>query len=172
MRPDLQVAKCQEDEMNRIRGIRVVMGICAALAASSARADGGPFVGRWHWNRAQSKLPPGGPVPNDLTSEISRADSHVKWSVTILTTDLGTQAWHIETFEAAADGESHPISSDTALACRLAGGGLQTTFKGPAGESDTQTCTLSPDGKQMTCSGALTGRDGATVNYVDVYDRM
>src|SRR4029077_9602069 len=74
MRPDLQVAKCQEDEMNRIRGIRVVMGICAALAASSARADGGPFVGRWHWNRAQSKLPPGGPVPNDLTSEISRAD--------------------------------------------------------------------------------------------------
>ena len=158
--------------MNRIRGITVVMGICAALVASSARADGSPFVGRWRLNRAQSKLPPGGPVPNDLTSEISRADSRVKWSVTILTTDLATEARHVETVEAAADGESHPISSDTAVACRLAGDRLQTTFKGRAGQSDTQTCTLSADGKQMTCSGALTGRDGETVNYVDVYDRM
>src|SRR5690348_10457420 len=83
--------ECQEDEMNRIRGIEVVLGLCAALAASPARSDGRPFVGRWHWNRAQSTLPPGGPVPNDLTSEISRADSHVKWSVTILTTDLTTE---------------------------------------------------------------------------------
>jgi len=158
--------------MNRLRGIRVVMGLCAALAASSARADGSPFVGRWHWNRTQSKLPPGGPVPNDLTSEISRVDSHVKWSVTILTTDLTTEARHVETIEAAADGESHPISSDTAASCRVADDGLQTTFKGPAGQSDTQTCTLSADRKQMTCSGMLTGRDGETVKYVDVYDRM
>jgi len=158
--------------MNRIRGISVVTGLCAVLAAGSARADGSPFVGRWHWNRAQSTLPPGGPVPNDLTSEISRADSHVKWSVTTLTRDLGTEAWHIETFEAAADGESHPISSDTAASCRVASDGLQTTLKGPDGQSDTQTCTLSADRKQMTCSGTLTGRDGETVKYVDVYDRM
>ena len=158
--------------MKRIRGIRVVMGLCAALAASSARADGSPFVGRWHWNRTQSKLPPGGPVPNDLTSEISSVDSHVKWSVTILSTDGTTEARHVETIEAAADGEFHPISSDTAASCRVADDGLQTTFKGPAGQSDTQTCTLSSDRKQMTCSGMLTGRDGETVKYVDVYDRM
>ncbi len=158
--------------MNRIRGIEVVLGLCAALAASPARADGRPFVGRWHWNRAQSTLPPGGPVPNDLTSEISRADSHVKWSVTILTTDLTTEVRHVETFEAAADGEAHPISSDTAASCRLAGDGLQMTFKGPAGQSDTQRCILSADQKQMTCSGVLTGGDGETVHYVDVYDRM
>jgi hypothetical protein len=111
-------------------------------------------------------------VPNDLTSEISTADSHVKWSVTILTTDLTTEVRHVETFEAAADGESHPISSDTAASCRLAGDGLQMTFKGPAGQSDTQTCILSADQKQMTCSGVLTGGDGETVHYVDVYDRM
>ncbi len=79
---------------------------------------------------------------------------------------------HVETFEAAADGESHPISSDTAASCRLAGDGLQMTFKGPAGQSDTQRCILSADQKQMTCSGVLTGGDGETVHYVDVYDRM
>ena len=52
--------------MNRLRGIKVVMGLCAVLAASSAWADSSPFVGRWHLNRAQSTLPPGEPVPKDL----------------------------------------------------------------------------------------------------------
>src|SRR6266849_11166902 len=80
--------KFQEDTMNRLRGIQVVAALCAALATSSAWADGSPFVGRWHLNRAQSTLPTGGPVPNDLASEISRADaSHITWSVTVLTTD-------------------------------------------------------------------------------------
>ena len=62
--------------MNRIRGIEVVLGLCAALAASPARADGRPFVGRWHWNRAQSTLPPGGRVPNDPMKSGGLANVH------------------------------------------------------------------------------------------------
>ena len=154
--------------MNRIRGINMVIGLCAVLAASSAWADDKPFVGRWHWNRAQSTTPPGEPAPDDLISEISRADSHVKWSVTILTTD----GQHVETFEAVANGKSHPISSDTSASCHVASDALQTTFKGPAGQSDAQTCSLSADQKQMTCRGVLTDSDGETVSYVDVYDKM
>jgi hypothetical protein len=154
--------------MNRIRSVEVIVGLCAALAASSAAADRSSFVGRWHWNRVRSTPPPGGPVPDDFTSEISRCDSRVQWSVTVVT----AEGQHVESYDAAATGEFGPISSNTAASCRLVGDALQTTFKGPAGQSDVQTCAVSADQKQMTCTGVLTDRDGRTINYVDVYDRM
>jgi hypothetical protein len=155
--------------MNRRRGCTVIVGLCAALTASFAGAESSPFVGRWHWNRTQSTLPPGEPAPNDLTSEISRADGHqVTWSVTIVTPDGRP---HVVTFDAAPDGESHRISSDTTASVRLTGDTLQATFKGPAGQSDAQTCTVSADQQQLTCRGVLTDGNGQTVNYVDVYHR-
>ena len=160
----------QEDTMTRRRGIQVVAALCAALATSSAGADASPFLGRWHLNQAQSTLPPGGPAPNDLSSEISRADaSQIKWSVTVLTTDGRT---FVETFSAVGDGEFHSIGSDTTASFRLTGSTLQSAFRGPAGQSDVQTCILSTDQKQMTCRGVLTDGKGRIVNYVDVFDRM
>ena len=156
--------------MHRLRGITMVMGLCAVLAASSAWAGSRPFVGRWHWNRAQSTLPPGEPVPKDLICEISRADdSHVKWAVTVLTPESQS---YVETFDTVANGELYPISRETTASFRLTGDTLQATFKGPAGQSDAYTCTLSADHQQMLCRGVLTEGDGRTVNYVDVYDRM
>ena len=156
--------------MSRLRGITMVMGLCAVLAASSAWAGSRPFVGRWHWNRAQSTLPPGEPVPKDLICEISRADdSHVKWAVTVLTPESQS---YVETFDTVANGELYPISSETTASFRLTGDTLQATFKGPAGQLDALTCTLSADQKQMICRGVLTEGDSRTVNYVDVYDRM
>jgi len=145
------------------------MGLCVALAAGAAWAESSPFVGRWHWNRAQSTLPPGEPSPNDLVSEISRADGSVTWSVTIVTPD---DQPHVVTFDAAANGESHRVSSDMSASVRLTGNALQTTFKGPAGRSDVQTCTVSADHQKMTCTGVLTDGAGHTASYVDVYDRM
>jgi hypothetical protein len=156
--------------MNRLRGITMVMGLCAALVASSAWAESSLFVGRWRLNVAQSMLPPAEPVPKDLICDIARADdSHVKWSVTVLTTEGRP---HVETFDTVANGEFYPISSETTASFRLTGNTLQATFKDPTSQSDVQTCTLSADQKQMTCRGVLTEGDGRTVNYVDVYDRM
>jgi hypothetical protein len=156
--------------MNRLRGTAVILGLCAALTASSGWAGSSPFVGRWHWNLAQSTLPPGEPAPNDLTSEISRADGdYVTWTVTIVTPDGQS---HVVPFDAATNGESSRISSDTTASARLAGDTLQATFKGPTGQSDAQTCTVSADRQQMTCRGVLTDGNGRTENYVDVYDRM
>jgi hypothetical protein len=67
-----------------IRSAALVMGVCSALAAGAAHAEDSPFVGRWHWNLAQSTLPPGGPAPKDVVSEISRADGQsISWSVAI-----------------------------------------------------------------------------------------
>jgi hypothetical protein len=154
-------------------GLRVTtlgMGLCVALAASTAWADSSPFVGRWHWNRAQSTMPPGEPVPSDVTAEISRADTaHLKWSLTVV--DSQNQQ-NVETFDAPANGEFYPINSDTTAAFRLAGSTLQGTFKGPAGEMDDLTCTVGSDQKTMTCKGVLSDGQGHTTNYADVYDRM
>jgi hypothetical protein len=156
--------------MNRLRSTTVIMGLCAVLTASSAWAESSPFVGRWHWNRAQSTLPPGEAAPNDVISEISRADgTYVTWSITIVTPDGQP---HVVTFDAAANGEFIRISSDTTASARLAGDTLQATFKGPTGQSDAQTCSVSADRRQMTCRGVLTDGGRQTVNYVDVYDRM
>jgi hypothetical protein len=156
--------------MRRLQGIKVVTGLCATLAASSAWADGSSFVGRWHWNPAQSTMPPGEPVPNDLTTEFSRADSdRLTWLVTIVTP--GGRRF-VETFDIAPDGKFYPISSDTIAAFRLTGDALQATFKGPTGQSDTVKCTLSADQKVMSCSGVLNEGDGRAATYVDVYDRI
>ena len=156
--------------MNRLRGITMVVALCAALGASSAWAESSLFVGRWRLNLEQSMLPPGEPVPKDLICDIARADTtHVQWSVTVLTAE---GAPHVETFDTAANGELYPISSGTTASFRLTGDALQATFTGPAGQSDAQTCTVSADRKQMTCRGILTEGDGRTVNYVDVYDRL
>jgi len=156
--------------MNRLGTICVLVALSAAATAASARAEGSPFVGRWHLNQVQSTLPPGAPVPNDLSNEISRADAAgVHWAVIVLTTDGRTL---IETFRGVPDGEFHPISSDTTASFRLTNNVLQSTFKGPTGQSDVQTCTVSADQKQMTCKGVLNDGSGRTVTYVDVFDRM
>ena len=156
--------------MNRFLGTTVIVGFCAALAVSSAWAEGSPFVGRWHLNLSQSTVPPGGLAPNDLTSEISRADgNYVTWSVTIITPDGQP---HVVRFDAAANGEFIRVSSNTTASARLTGDTLRATFKGPTGQSDAQTCTVSADQHQMTCRGVLSDGGGKTVSYVDVYDRM
>jgi hypothetical protein len=156
--------------MRRLRGINVVAALCAALAAGPAWADSSAFLGRWHWNPAQSTMPPGEPMPDGLTAEFSRADSgRLTWSVTIITPQ-GRR--YVETFDVAPDGKFYLISNDTTAAFRLTGNVLQATFKGPTGQSDALTCTLSADQQVMTCEGVVHGGTGRTVSYVDVYDRI
>jgi hypothetical protein len=153
-----------------IRSTALVMGLSFTLAMGAAYAEDSPFVGTWHWDRTKSTLPPGEPAPKDVVSEISKADAGaVSWTVTIVTAD---DQRHTVTFEADPQGEARRISSDTTATARLADGTLQATFNGPAGQSDTQTCTVSADRKQMTCKGVLSDGKGHSVNYVDVYDRI
>lgn len=150
--------------------IKVLIGLCFMSTAGSAWADSNSFVGRWHLNQAQSTLPAGAPAPKDVVAEFSRVDgTHVKWSLTVLASQGQTS---VETFDTVANGEFYPINSDTTAAFRLNGNSLQATFKGPTGQTDTLSCTLTADLKKMICKGALISGDGRMTNYVDVYDRM
>jgi len=149
---------------------RWVIGLGVALAAGSAWADNSAFVGRWHLNLAESILPPGEPAPKDLIAEISQADSaRVRWSLTVAAAE--GQA-NVETFDVIANGELHPINDDTTAAFTVKGNFLESTFKGPNGQTDTLTCGLSADRSKMTCRGALSDGNGRTTTYVDVFDRM
>jgi hypothetical protein len=156
--------------MNGLGTNLMVMGLCLASVVSPAWADSSAFVGRWHLNLARSTLPPGEPAPKDVTAEIFRVDStHVQWSLTVLAAQGQTS---VETFDAVPNGEFYPINSDTTAAFSLIGNTLQATFKGPTGQTDTMTCTLAANQKKMTCKGVLSGGDGRTTTYVDVYDRI
>jgi len=109
-------------------------------------------------------------VPNDVIAEISRADStHVRWSLTVVAAQGQTS---VETFDAVANGEFYPINSDTTAAFSVNGNLLQSTFKGPSGQTDTLSCTLSTDQRKMTCRGAVSDGSGRTTNYVDVFEKM
>ena len=156
--------------MSRGRTAKAFLGLCALLIGNAARAESSPFVGRWHWNAAQSTLPPGAAGADDVMADVNRLDgARVSWSFTV---SSGQRAKRVETFEAVADGEFHPINSDTMVAFHLMGNALQATFKRPTGQTDSQTCTLSADQQRMTCRGVLNSGDGGVTSYVDVYDRM
>jgi hypothetical protein len=156
--------------MSRLGFARWVIGLGVVLAAGSAWADDSPFVGRWHLNPSESILPPGEPAPKDLIAEISQADSaRVRWSLTVVAAPGQS---NVETFDVVANGKFYPINDDTTAAFTVNGGLLQSTFKGPNGQTDTLTCALSADRRKMTCRGALSDGNGRTATYVDVFDRM
>jgi hypothetical protein len=156
------------------RGFGIGLVFSAALSLASARpllaADGAsPFIGQWHWNASLSKLPPGEPAPTEMTLQFDRVDSaHVRWTVMVKDAS-GRPA--MESHDTPGNGEFYPISEDTTASFRLLGPDrLGASFKGPAGEDDSMTCTVSADHRQMTCDGAKTV-GGKTAHYVDVYDR-
>ena len=156
--------------MSRLGLAGWVVGLGVVLAGGSAGADNSPFVGRWHLNLAESNLPPGEPSPKDLIAEISQADgARVKWSLTVV---VAPGQSNVETFDVIANGEFYPINDDTTAAFTVNGSLLQSTFKGPNGQTDTLSCAMSADRRKMTCRGAVSDGAGRTTTYVDVFDRM
>jgi hypothetical protein len=161
---------------NRVKPLRgshmayLALGVCVTASISgSVRADTNSFLGRWHWNRAQSSLPPGESEPGDLTTEISRRDNqHLTWSATVLYSDGGSD---VETFTAATDGKFRRIGGGTIFALRVADNILKGTFEGPSGQSDSFTCIVSAQQEEMTCKGVLGDGEGRIAHYIDVYDR-
>ena len=159
--------------MKRLVVATVGVGLCGwlglAAGAPALAAETNPFVGRWHWDRAQSRLPPGEALPADMWAEFSRVDAlHVRWRITI-TGPQGQKS--VESFDTPANGEFYPVNADTMVAVRLGRSTMQATFRGPQGQTDALACTVSADRQTMTCDGKMTRTDGQSQSYVDVYRR-
>jgi hypothetical protein len=159
--------------MSKIFQVTMAMGLFAGMAVGPACAESNPFVGRWHWNVAQSMLAPGEPTPQEVTTEITSADGgRITWTANLID-HKGVK--RMETFDGAANGSFFPVrgaGDGTTAAFTLANGTLQSTFRHPSGGSDTQTCTPSTDDRTMTCRGSWSDGKGHTAAYVDVYDRL
>ena len=159
--------------MNKLNLTLAAVGLCTVMTSQAALADTNPFLGHWHWNKAQSALAPDEPAPKDVVADVSRADSgDIKWTATM--TDHKDQS-RTESFSAAPDGTFHEVEGagkDTMAAFTLNNGQLQSTFKNLTGGTDTQTCSVSADHNVMTCKGIWSDGKGDTAPYTDVYDRF
>jgi len=159
--------------MTKFSRVTLAAGLCAGMAAGAACAQTNPFVGRWHWNAAQSMVPPDEPTPQQVTTEIASADGgRFSWTASLVD-HAGKQ--RVETFDGPPDGTFLPVrgaGDGTTASFTLANGALQSTFKHPSGGSDTQSCSPSTDGMKLSCRGTWSDGKGRTTAYIDVYDRQ
>src|SRR5579864_7415824 len=89
--------------------INAVAATAAALSVSSVALgaeDAGAFVGEWHWNKAESSVIPGEPLPREVVLRIASATpARVQWTLTRTDAD-GSQ--HTESFGGAAAASRDP----------------------------------------------------------------
>jgi len=159
--------------MTRFFRFTVAVGLCAGMAVGAASAETNRFIGRWHWNAAQSLVPSDEPTPREVTAEITSADgARITWTASLVN-HMGQK--RVETFDGLPNGVFFPVQGaggGTTAAFTLANGVLQSTFRHPSGGSDIQSCTASTDDRKLTCRGTWSDGKGHTTAYVDVYDRL
>jgi hypothetical protein len=147
--------------------------IASVLLANSAMAEKLGLVGKWHWNPKLSSAIADGPPPKDVLLNIASAtDKLVQWTVT-QTDDKG------QPYTVSFNGPPNALpkllqggQAGTTVVFSVTEGAMKVTFRSPGGDSDTQDCSMSTDAKRLTCRGTIVYKDGKSVNYLDVYDRV
>jgi len=154
-------------------GIAGALALAAVIAPLGALAQSSGLTGRWHWNPSQSTSTPGETPPRDVLLVIGSASpAHVHWELTIIDPNGGR---HVQSFDGSGDGKPAAVTGappGTAGKLTVSGTSYEADYTNPDGSSDRSTCTLSPDGKTLTCRGADSDGKGHSVPYTDVYDRQ
>lgn len=147
--------------------------LLACVAAPAGAAEAGQFVGKWHWNKTASSVDPNEPAPKDIVLEIRSADpAHVQWTVTAIDTDGKA---HVTSFDGPADNTPRPLQGSApgeTAAFSVDSQTLKAIYRDPSGATDTQSCSLSADGRKMTCAGTEADGKGKSDTYTDAYDRL
>lgn len=148
-----------------------VLSVAASLPLPvSAQGQASPFVGTWHLNAALSKAAPGETLPRDLTTEISRVEpAHVHWSTTTVNAKGEKD---VRVFDNPGNGEFYSFSPYVMVSHTIGPNSLQSVYRDNTGQNDVLTCTLSAAGRQMSCAGLVTHKDGSVVRYTDVFERL
>lgn len=157
----------------RARAIALALALAALAGPLAARAQSSGWVGRWHWNAAQSTAVPGEVPPRDITLVIESASpAQVRWSLTIVD-PAGVR--HQQSFSGSGDGKPAPVAGappGTTGSLTVTATRFDSVYSDPDGSTDRSSCTLSPDGRRLTCRGADSDGKGHSVPYTNVYDRQ
>jgi hypothetical protein len=155
------------------RMVAAALALIAYGAQTAAGAESSPLVGRWHWNAAQSTATPGEPPPREVLLVIESASpAHMQWSLTLVDAAGGQ---HKKSFSGTGDGKAIAVSGavpGTMGAFTVTATAFDSVYTSPDGGSDRSTCSLSPDGRKLTCRGTDSDGQGHSTPYVDVYDRQ
>jgi hypothetical protein len=132
-----------------------------------------PFAGNWLWNPAQSTVAPGEPVPKAVVLAIAGAETgRVQWTLT-RTDDKGDK--FVESYNGTGDGRPAPVigaAPGTTARFTVTATTMTSSYANSDGSTEHATCTLSPDGRLMTCAGTDDDGKGHTTHYRDVFDRQ
>jgi len=155
------------------RMIAAALALAAAGASFGARADSPGLVGRWHWNPSQSSSVPGEAPPRDVLLVIESASAaHMQWQLTIVDPNGGR---HVQSFSGSGDGKPAAVSGappGSTGALTVSATSYEAVYANADGSSDRSTCSLSADGKKLTCRGTDSDGKGHSAPYTDVYDRQ
>jgi len=142
-----------------------------STAALAADDGAGAFAGEWRWNKTESSVIPGEPVPREVVLRIASATpARVQWTLTRTDAD-GSE--HTESFSGSGNGQAGTVTGapDTTGAFTVTATTLEANYASKDGSTDRTSCTLSADRKKMTCRGTESDGKGHSMNYVDIYDR-
>lgn len=157
--------------MRCLKQVVLIAGL-SGFAVTGAKADSAAFVGQWHWNKAQSTSVPGEPAPKEILLNITElSGGKLKW---ILNEVDPEGAKHSESFDGRSDGTASAVmgaGAPTTASFTLAGDSFSGVFKSQDGSGDNWSCTLTPDGRTMSCKGTEFDGKGHSAPYTDVYNR-
>lgn len=156
---------------------RCAIAACIAWAATgsmlTALAQTPSFVGTWRWNAAQSTMTPGEAPPREVVLAIGGAETgRVQWTLTRVDAK-GDKL--VESYSGTGDGKPAPVIGappGTTARFTVAPNSLTSSYANSDGSTERATCTLSPDGRVMTCLGTDDDGKGHTSSYRDVFDRQ
>lgn len=156
---------------NRAAAVACLVWLAAATPPALAQAPS--FVGNWHWNRAESTVAAGEPLPNDVVLAIAAAETgRVQWTLTGIDAKGGK---HTESYNGTGDGKLGPVAGapqGTMASFTVTPATMTAHYTNTDGSSEQTSCTLSPDKRKMICAGTDSDGKGHTSTYRDVYDRQ
>ena len=152
------------------RNLMAAAAVALSLSTAALAADdgAGAFAGEWRWNKAESSVIPGEPVPREVVLRIASATpARVQWTLTRTDAD-GSQ--HAESFSGGGNGQPGAVTGapDTTGAFTVTANTFDANYTSKDGSTDRTSCSLSADRKKMTCRGTESDGKGHSMNYVEI----
>jgi len=156
----------------KLSGVAFVSLLAACAAAP--RSSPTPFEGTWIPNVAESKLPPGQAIPDDMRGVVKDDGRYLQTTQTF-TGGMGLKARYV--WNSVCDGQESAVqgvdpAGFVSMSCeRNADGSIVDRLTDKSGYSHVETCRITPDGRKQICNGVARFPDQTEHPFVYVFDR-